>query len=75
MCGPSPCGLEHCTWSERYRAICEARTVMRWKKADREDFYGAVRKNRGAVAMQALVDEVKKQWEVKEKRGVRNEWR
>ena len=62
MCGPTSCADPRCTWSEWHRKACEARTVMRWPKAKRADYYAEVKKKRGEQALAALVAEVNAQW-------------
>jgi hypothetical protein len=58
MCGASPCDKPDCTHSERHRAACEARTVMRWPKGMRQEFYGLVKRKRGEEAAKALAADV-----------------
>lgn len=62
MCGPNPCSSPTCTWSEDHRAATEARTVMRWPKADRDRYYAMVTRNRGDAAARALVADVRREW-------------
>ncbi len=62
MCGPSPCPSPTCTWGESHRATTEARTVMRWPKADRDRYYAMVTRNRGGAAARALVADVRREW-------------
>ena len=50
------------TSSEQHRHETEARTVMRWPKAQREAFYKEVAAKRGEKAAQALIAEVNRQW-------------
>lgn len=62
MCGYLPCDKPECTHSERHRAACEARTVMRWGKGIRQDFYGLVKQWRGEAAAKALAADVSTEW-------------
>jgi hypothetical protein len=41
---------------------CEARTVMVWPKEKRLEFYAGVKKKRGEKAANALIAEVKRQY-------------
>ena len=58
MCGHLPCDKPDCTHSERHRAACEARTVMRWPRGRRQEFYGLVKRLRGETAAKALAADV-----------------
>ena len=62
MCGADPCDKPDCTHSEQHRAACEARTVMRWPRAQRQDYYGRVKKARGEKAARELAQNVSEQW-------------
>lgn len=62
MCGSSPCGLPSCTWSEEYRAACEAREVMRWPGDERKAYYAMVSRKRGSAAVAALIADVNREW-------------
>jgi hypothetical protein len=62
MCGPKPCEKEDCTWGEKHRKECEARTVMRWSREKRTAYYAAVKTLRGESAVMDLIEEVKRQW-------------
>lgn len=62
MCGHSPCDKPGCTHGEAHRAACEARTVMRWPKHERQGFYGMVRRNRGEAAARELLANVSDEW-------------
>lgn len=62
MCGRAPCEKASCTWSEQYRAQCEAKTVMRWPKEKRQAYYQKVAKTRGEAAAQALIAAVRQEW-------------
>ena len=64
MCGADPCDKPGCTHSEQHRAACEARTVMRWPKQRRQDFYALVKKSRGEHAARKLAAEVSEQWKI-----------
>ena len=63
MCGKAPCEKTDCTWSEQYRAQCEARIVMRWEKDRRQAYYQKVAKTRGEAAACALIAAVRQEWE------------
>ena len=52
MCGHNPCDKPTCSWSEDYRRQCEARTVMRWDRIKRTEYYADVKKRRGEAAAQ-----------------------
>lgn len=41
---------------------CEARTVMRWPKAKRVEFYAEVKKKRGEKVLSELIAAVNAQW-------------
>lgn len=62
MCGRAPCDKPDCTWSEQYRAQCEARIVMRWEKDRRQAYYQKVAKTRGEAAARALIAAVRQEW-------------
>lgn len=62
MCGKAPCDKTDCTWSEQYRAQCEARVVMRWPKGKRQAYYQKVAKTRGEAAARALISAVRQEW-------------
>jgi hypothetical protein len=62
MCGASPCDKLDCTHSEQHRAACEARTVMRWHRAARQDYYARVSLARGEKAALELAAAVSEQW-------------
>lgn len=62
MCGKAPCEKTDCTWSEQYRAQCEARVVMRWPKEKRQAYYRQVAKTRGEAAARALIAAVRREW-------------
>lgn len=65
MCGPSPCSLPSCTWSEAHRAACEARRVMAWPAEERKAYYAKVRAARGHDAAAALIADVNSEWRKK----------
>jgi len=50
------------TTSETWRAICEARTVMRWPKEKRAAYYEDVQKKRGRAALERLKADVNREW-------------
>ena len=58
MCGYLPCDKPDCTHGEAHRAACEARTVMRWPRAQRQEYYGRVKRARGDEACQRLTADV-----------------
>lgn len=58
MCGHHPCDKPDCTHGEAHRAACEARTVMRWPRGSRQEFYGLVKRLRGETAAKALAADV-----------------
>lgn len=62
MCGHQPCDKPNCTWGERHRLECEARTVMRWDRVTRLAYYADVKRKRGDAAAQQLIEETKRQW-------------
>lgn len=62
MCGHHPCDKPDCTHSEQHRAECEARTVMRWHRAARQDYYARVGRARGEKAARELAAAVSEQW-------------
>lgn len=62
MCGRFPCSTSSCTHSEGHRRRCEARTVGRWPKHERNAFYALVRKARGEEAAAQLVADVSDEW-------------
>jgi len=55
MCGSRPCNKALCTWSEAWRAQCEARRVARLPPAQRQHYYAAVRRARGEAAVHTLM--------------------
>ena len=61
MCGKAPCEKADCTWSEQYRAQCEARVVMRWEKDRWQSYYQKVAKTRGETAARALIAAVRQE--------------
>lgn len=63
MCGRNPCNVMLCTWSEEFRRLTEARTVMRWAKPEREAFYKLVAQKRGDVAARQLVEDIRAVWD------------
>lgn len=67
MCGAKPCDKSNCTWSEKHRRECEARTVLRWSREKRTEHYAGVKKQRGEEAAQELIKEVKQQWAISQR--------
>lgn len=53
------------TAHEQYRHECEARSVLQWDKDRRKQYYAMVKKNRGEAAVEKLIEEVKRQWKIK----------
>ncbi len=49
MCGPKPCELENCTWSEKHRMACEARAVLSWPLAKRREYLARIGKRADAL--------------------------
>ena len=64
MCGHHPCDKQDCTHSEAHRAACEARTVMRWPRSARQDYYARVSRARGEKAAKELAAAVSEQWKI-----------
>lgn len=64
MCGAKRCDKPNCTWGESHRRECEARSVMRWSREKRTEYYANVKKRRGDAAAQELIREVRKQWNI-----------
>ena len=65
------------TWSEEYRHQCEVRTVIRWRREDRNkahEYLEAVKKKRKEEAGQHLERDVRDQWS-KGNRGAEGDWR
>ena len=62
MCGSRQCESWICTWKEPWRRITEARTVARWPKSEREEFYRLVKQKRGDSAMRQLVEDIRAVW-------------
>lgn len=62
MCGPRPCDKPLCTWSEEWRAQCEARSVMRRPKEERAAYYADVKRYRGEKGLQDLIERVRNEW-------------
>lgn len=54
MCGPAPCSKPNCTWSEAWKAACEARQVATKPAEWRRDFYAEVAKRRGHAVLADL---------------------
>jgi hypothetical protein len=50
------------TSSDEHRRDCEARTVMRWPREARANFYRQVRERRGEARAQQLIDDVNRLW-------------
>ena len=54
MCGPSPCEKPNCTWGERHREACEARSLLTMPHERRAAYYEQIAKKRGTAALQSL---------------------
>ena len=50
------------TYSEAWRAECEAREVLRWKLKDRRKYLVKVEEHRGLVGRQKLEEELIRLW-------------
>lgn len=62
MCGANPCSKPNCSWSEAWKAECEAR-MLASKPADwRREFYVEVEKKRGPAALADLKKRVGEAW-------------
>jgi len=48
-------------WS-RWLGDVDARTVARWAKTEREEFYLLVKQKRGDAAMRQLVEDIRAVW-------------
>ena len=57
------------TYSEAWKAECEAREVLSWKLADRRKFLVKVEKHRGLEGRQKLEEELIKQWNLRTKQS------
>lgn len=63
------CLCPHCsdppapTYTEAFRAACEARYVLRMGKVQRQAYYVGVRKSRGLPAARQLIEDVKQEYE------------
>lgn len=62
MCGMKPCDSWLCSYGENFRRLTEARTVARWPKSEREEFYVLVKQKRGDAAMRQLVEDIRAVW-------------
>ena len=67
MCGVKPCDKPNCTWGEKHRRECEARSVLRWPREKRTEYYADVKKRRGNAAAQELIRAVRAEWEKSQK--------
>lgn len=67
MCGAKRCDKPNCTWGENHRRECEARTVLRWPREKRTEYYADVKKRRGDAAAQELIRTVRAEWEKSQK--------
>lgn len=50
------------SYSEEYRAECEAREVLSWKLADRRKYLIKVEEHRGLIGRQKLEEAILKEW-------------
>ena len=57
------------TYSEAWRAECEAREVLSWKLKDRRKYLVKVEEHRGLVGRQKLEEELIKQWNLRTKQS------
>lgn len=57
------------TYSEAWRAECEAREVLSWKLADRRKFLVEVEKHRGIKGRQKLEEEILRLWNLRTKQS------
>lgn len=62
MCGPRPCDKPNCSWSEHFKAECEARQVAKMPAEWRKSFYLEVEKQRGKAALEDLKTRVGQAW-------------
>lgn len=62
MCGANPCDKPNCTWSEAWKAECEARHVASKPAEWRRNFYAEVLKKRGPKALEELKRKVGEAW-------------
>ena len=63
--------------TEEYRHQCEVSQVLRWRTEDRNkaiDYLAKVRKARGNVVADKLINDCKEQW-AKGNRGIKGDWR
>ena len=57
------------TYSEAWRAECEAREVLSWKLADRRKFLVEVEKHRGTEGRRKLEEELIRLWNLRTKQS------
>jgi len=57
------------TYSEAWRAECEAREVLSWKLADRRKFLVKVEEHRGLEGRQKLEEEILRLWNLRTKQS------
>ena len=57
------------TYSEAWRAECEAREVLSWKLADRRKFLVEVEKHRGIEGRRKLEEELIRLWNLRTKQS------
>lgn len=62
MCGIAPCEKQECTWSEPFRAACEARWVLTQQLAARRQYLADVEKRRGKSSADNLKADIEKLW-------------
>jgi len=57
------------SYSEEWRAECEAREVLSWKLADRRKFLVKVEEHRGLEGRQKLEEEILRLWNLRTKQS------
>jgi len=62
MCGRAPCKKPDCTWSEAFRAECEAKSVLRKPLEDRRAYLKDVEARRGKPAVERLKADIERLW-------------
>ena len=60
MCGSDPCEKPNCTWSESFRAKCEAKHLAGMGEIEREAQYARVLKHRGQVEVNRIKRNIEK---------------
>lgn len=68
--GALVCQCSRCNPETPARILaCEARSLLLWPLGKRQAFLIDAEKKRGAPAIQALKDEMRRQWEIKQQAG------